>query len=72
MSPEQARGKAVDKRADIWALGVLLFEMLTGRRLFEGETVSDTLAPGSMGGAPRPEAARAGRLSGRAGRRPEP
>ena len=44
MSPEQARGKPVDRRADIWAFGVLLFEMLTGRRLFDGETVSDTLA----------------------------
>ena len=44
MSPEQARGKSVDKRADIWAFGVLLYEMLTGRRLFEGETTSDTLA----------------------------
>ena len=44
MAPEQARGKAVDKRADIWAFGVVVFEMLTGRRLFEGETLSDTLA----------------------------
>jgi serine/threonine-protein kinase len=44
MSPEQARGKKVDKRADIWAFGVLLWEMLTGRQLFAGETVSDVLA----------------------------
>ena len=43
MAPEQARGKAVDKRADIWAFGVVLYEILTGRRLFEGETISDTL-----------------------------
>jgi serine/threonine-protein kinase len=44
MSPEQARGHAVDRRADIWALGCILYEMLTGRQLFEGETISDTLA----------------------------
>ncbi len=44
MAPEQARGLTVDKRADIWAFGVVFFEMLTGKRLFEGETVSDTLA----------------------------
>jgi serine/threonine-protein kinase len=44
MSPEQARGKPIDKRADIWAFGVVLFEMLTGNQLFHGETLSDTLA----------------------------
>jgi serine/threonine protein kinase/Tol biopolymer transport system component len=44
MSPEQARGSAVDKRCDIWSFGIVLFEMLTGKQLFAGETVSDTLA----------------------------
>jgi len=44
MAPEQARGKIVDRRADIWAFGCLLFEMLTRRRPFDGETVTDTLA----------------------------
>ena len=43
MAPEQARGEAVDKRADIWAFGVVLWEMLCGRRLFGGATTSDTL-----------------------------
>ncbi len=44
MSPEQARGKLVDKRADIWAFGCLLYEMLTGQRAFDGQGVSETLA----------------------------
>jgi serine/threonine-protein kinase len=44
MSPEQARGKAVDKRADIWAFGVILFEMLGAEQLFAGETVTDVHA----------------------------
>src|SRR5262249_44299905 len=44
MAPEQAKGKAVDKRADIWAFGVVLYEMLAARRLFKGETVPETLA----------------------------
>ena len=44
MAPEQARGKAVDRRADIWAFGVVLYEMLSGQRAFEGEDISVTLA----------------------------
>jgi Tol biopolymer transport system component len=44
MAPEQAKGKPVDKRADIWAFGCVLYEMLTGRRAFDGEDVTDTIA----------------------------
>jgi serine/threonine-protein kinase len=44
MSPEQAKGRPVDKRSDVWAFGAVLFEMLTGRRAFEGEDVSETFA----------------------------
>src|SRR5262249_7226154 len=51
MAPEQARGKKVDRRVDIWAFGCVLFEMLTGKRAFEGEGISDTL-PAVLGGVP--------------------
>jgi predicted Ser/Thr protein kinase len=58
MSPEQAKGKTVDRRADIWAFGVVLMEMLTGRPMYTGETVSETLASvikdqPDFGGTPR-------------------
>jgi Tol biopolymer transport system component len=51
MSPEQARGKTVDKRADIWAFGAVLFEMLTGQAAFQGEDVTEILAAVVKGGA---------------------
>ncbi len=44
MSPEPARGKSTDKRADIWGFGCILFECLAGKRAFEGESVTETLA----------------------------
>ena len=44
MSPEQAKGRQADKRSDVWAFGAVLYEMLTGRRAFGGEDLSDTLA----------------------------
>src|SRR5262249_14347331 len=46
MSPEQARGRPIDKRADIWAFGCVLYEMLTGQKPFDGETPTDTIAAG--------------------------
>ena len=57
MSPEQARGQAVDKRTDIWAFGCVLYEMLTGRAAFTRDTLTDTLAAiveGEPIGAPYP------------------
>ena len=62
MAPEQAKGKQVDRRADIWAFGCVLFEMLSGKKAFEGETISDVLAAvlqerAGLGGAARRHAA---------------
>jgi len=51
MSPEQARGKAVGKRADIWAFGCVLYEILTGQAAFQGEDVTEILAAVVKGGA---------------------
>jgi protein kinase-like protein len=59
MSPEQARGKTVDTRTDVWAFGCVLYEMLTGRRAFAGETTTDILAK-VLEGQPRWEALPAG------------
>ena len=44
MSPEQAKGKPADKRSDVWAFGCVLFEMLTGKRAFDGEDLTDVVA----------------------------
>ena len=66
MSPEQARGKSVDKRADVWAFGVLLWEMLTGRALFAGDTVTDVIAAVVTRGA-RPRRAAGRRRRARCG-----
>src|SRR3954469_6333308 len=62
MAPEQARGKPVDRRVDIWAFGCVLFEMLTGRQTFGGETVSDAVAAILRGGAGPRDPARRRRL----------
>jgi serine/threonine-protein kinase len=52
MAPEQAKGKQADRRADIWAFGVVLFEMLTGKQAFMGETAAETLASVMMAQLP--------------------
>ena len=69
MSPEQAQGRAADKRRDIWAFGCVLYEMLTGRRLFQGEDVTETIAAvvkeqPDLRAGPRPRSAVAGIVPG--------
>ncbi len=51
MSPEQAKGRGVDKKADVWAFGCILYECLTGKKVFRRETISETIA-GVLEGAP--------------------
>ena len=67
MAPEQAKGRPVDKRADIWAFGCVLYEMVTGRRAFAGEDISETIASilrsePDWSGVPRVDQAAAGQL----------
>ena len=70
MSPEQAKGRAADKRSDIWAFGCVLYEMLSGQRAFKGDDVADTLAAVlrqdiDLGGAPCVDARSVRRLIAR-------
>jgi serine/threonine-protein kinase len=53
MTPEQARGKPVDKRADIWSWGVVLYELIIGEQMFQGEDAAETLATVIQTGEPR-------------------
>ena len=64
MAPEQARGKPVDRRADVWAFGCVVYEMLTGRKAFDGEDLTDTLAAIVLGGSPTGARCRTALLGG--------